>query len=265
MTRTTTRTAGRVAAATALGLLAALGAGAEDFRWSGRLAPGQTLEVKGVNGAIVAEAGSGEAAEVTAVKTARKSDPASVEVKVIEHAGGVTLCALYPSPSLGKANSCAPGDGGSMNTRDNDVKVDFTVRVPPGVRFAARTVNGRVQAKELPGDALAETVNGGVDVSAAGNVRAETVNGSITTRAGKADWKGTMEFDTVNGSITVELPADANVEFDAETVNGSIETDFTLASQGRRTRRHLAGTIGSGGRRLELETVNGSISILKAN
>ena len=260
----TIRTTGRVAAGTALGLALALGASAEDFKWSGRLAAGQTLEVKGVNGAIVAEGGSGDA-EVTAVKTARKSDPASVEVKVIEHSGGVTLCALYPSPSLGKANSCEPGEGGRMSTRDNDVKVDFRVRVPAGVRFVARTVNGKVEARELPADAEATTVNGGIELTAAGNVRAETVNGSIQARGGRSDWKGTVDFETVNGSITVELPADTNAEFDAETVNGSIETDFALSSQGRRTRRHLSGTIGNGGRRLELETVNGSIAIRKGN
>jgi hypothetical protein len=261
--RTTSR--GRAAlAGLALGVVAGA-AGAEDFRWSGRLAAGQTIEVKGVNGAIVAEAGSGDAAEVTAVKTARKSDPAGVEVKVIEHAGGVTLCALYPSPTLGKPNSCAPGEGGRMSTRDNDVKVEFAVRVPPGVRFVGRTVNGRVSGRDLPADAEAHTVNGGVELTAAGNVKAETVNGSIQARGGRADWKGTVDFETVNGSITLELPADASAEFDAETVNGSIETDFAVSGESRRTRRRLSGTIGSGGRRLELETVNGSIAIRKGN
>ncbi|HEX6738407.1 MAG TPA: DUF4097 family beta strand repeat-containing protein [Vicinamibacteria bacterium] len=261
-TRTATATAVRSAVGAGLGLALALGAGAQDFKWSGRLAAGQTLEIKGVNGSIVAEGGSGEA-EVTAVKSARKSDPAGVEVKVIEHSGGITICALYPSPSFGRSNSCAPGDEGHMSTRDNDVKVDFTVRVPAGVRFAGRTVNGKVEANDLPADAEAETVNGGIELTAAGNVRAETVNGSIRARGGRSDWKGTVDFETVNGSITVELPADTNLEFDAETVNGSIETDFALSSQGRRTRRHLSGTIGNGGRRMQLETVNGSIAIRK--
>jgi hypothetical protein len=263
MTMVTT-TAGRVAAGAVLGLALTLGASAEDFKWSGRLAAGQTLEVKGVNGAIVAGPASGAAAEVTAVKTARKSDPAGVEVKVIEHSGGVTLCVLYPSPSAGKPNSCEPGEGGRMNTRDNDVKVEFTVRVPAGVRFVARTVNGRVEARDLPADAEVETVNGGVEVTAAGNVKAHTVNGSIHARAGKSDWKGTVEFETVNGSITLELPGDADAELEAATVNGGIETDFQLAGESRRNRRHLSGTIGNGGRRLELQTVNGSISIRKA-
>ena len=248
----------------ALALAPALVAGADDFRWSGRLGAGQTLEVKGINGAVHAEPASGAEAEVTAVKTARKSDPASVEIKVMEHAGGVTLCALYPSSWASKPNECAAGEGGRMNSRDNDVKVEFTVRVPAGVRFVGRTVNGRVDARDLPGDAVAITVNGSVDVTAAGNVRAETVNGSINARAGKSDWKGTADFETVNGSITLELPADTDADVEAETVNGRIETDFALSGE-RRGRRHLSGTIGSGGRKLDLETVNGSIAIRKAS
>jgi DUF4097 and DUF4098 domain-containing protein YvlB len=150
-----------------------------------------------------------------------------------------------------------------MSTRDNDVEVHFTVRVPRGVGFAPRTVNGDVNASDLDGDVEATTVNGSIELSTSGRAEARTVNGSIRARGGRSDWKGTVDFETVNGSITVELPADTNLEFDAETVNGSIETDFSLSSQGRRTRRHLSGTIGSGGRRMQLETVNGSIAIRK--
>ena len=34
---------------------------AQDFNWHGRLAPGKTLEIRGVNGAIDASGGAGEA------------------------------------------------------------------------------------------------------------------------------------------------------------------------------------------------------------
>jgi DUF4097 and DUF4098 domain-containing protein YvlB len=51
----------------------------------------------------------------------------------------------------------------------------------------------------------------------------------------------------------------------AETVNGTIETDFALTVSGRLSRRHLSGTIGGGGRSLEMETVNGSIHLKKSS
>jgi len=251
-----------------LGVLAVttalLGASArgEDFRWAGPVGAGKAIEIKGVNGGIEAVAASGNQVEVTAHKSARRSDPAEVEIKVVEHDGGVTICAVYPS-SGSRANECRPGSGGHMSTRDNDVKVEFNVRVPEGVRFVGRTVNGSVDAEGLTADAEAYTVNGGVSVSGSGLVRAETVNGTVTATMGRADWTGGLELKTVNGSITVELPASVSARVEARTVNGGIETDFPLTVTGRVGPRHLSGTIGGGGRDLTLETVNGGIRIVR--
>jgi hypothetical protein len=131
-----------------------------------------------------------------AVKKGRHSDPRAVKIDVVEHEGGVTICAVYPSVD-GKANECAPGKGGRMNTRDNDVNVEFKLSVPAGVRFVGRTVNGGIDARGLSADAEATTVNGGVDLESTGTARAETVNGGITARFGRSDWNGTMKLATV--------------------------------------------------------------------
>jgi hypothetical protein len=259
-----TKIRGTVSLALALGLSPALATAAGDFRWHGRVAAGQAIEVKGVNGEVEASPTGGGDVEVTAVKRGRRSDPDQVEVRVVEHGGGVTICAVYPTPPGERANECAPGTGGRMSTRDNDVRVDFVVRVPAGVNFVGRTVNGEVTARDLPADAEAHTVNGGVVVEAAGHTLARTVNGSIQARMGRADWSGETEFETVNGTITVELPENASADVDARTVNGGIETDFPLEVTGRISRRRMTGTIGGGGRKLSLQTVNGAIRLQKA-
>lgn len=229
---------------------------AEDFAWRGRLSAGQTLEVRGINGGITADASSGDA-EVTAVKKARHSDPASVEIRTIEHAGGVTICAVYPTRGGGRANDCESGG----NVRNNDVQVEFTVKVPAGVKLNARTVNGGVRIGDVDSDVDASSVNGSINVASTGLVKAETVNGSIEASMGRADWTGKLDFETVNGSITLDLPADLSADVDAETVNGRIDVDFPLSGNVHKTKRELRGTIGGGGRSLELETVNGSISL----
>ena len=46
-------------------------------------------------------------------------------------------------------------------------------------------------------------------------------------------------------------------------MNGGIETDFPVSVTGKVSRRSLTGTIGSGGRQLELSTVNGGITLRK--
>src|SRR5213083_3602955 len=103
-----------------------------EFHWKGPVAAGKAIEIKGVNGDVRAIAGSGDV-EVTAVKHARRSDPDDVKIEVVEDEGGVTICAVYPSDGR-RENRCEPGEGGHMSTHDNDVKVDFTVRVPEGVK-----------------------------------------------------------------------------------------------------------------------------------
>jgi hypothetical protein len=240
---------------------ASLARAADDFAWRGRVGGGQTIEIKGVNGAIRAARASGADVEVTAVKRAHKSDPATVTFDVKQHADGVTVCAMYPSPDTGRPNECAPGDGGRMNTRNNDVEVEFTVLVPAGVRLAARTVNGSVEAVSLQSDVEARTVNGQIELRTSGKARAKTVNGSINARLGSSTGEDALEFETVNGSITVALPAASDADFEARTVNGEISSDLPLTVRGRFTRQELSGALGRGGRPLRMKTVNGSIRV----
>jgi len=236
---------------------------AEDqFRWTGRVAQGKSIEVKGINGSISAEPAGGDQLEVTAIKTGRRSDPAQVNIKVVEHAGGVTICAVYPSDDPGEPNSCEPGQGhGRMNVRNNDVKVDFKIRVPAKVDLISRTVNGEINALGLAGNVESHTVNGSINISTSGYAQAKTVNGDISAKLSDANWPGALDFKTVNGGITVNLPSETSSSVDASTVSGDISSDFQLTILGTMSRKHLSGTIGGGGRELNLKTVNGSIHL----
>ena len=238
---------------------------AGDFEWRGRIAAGQAIEIKGVNGGIVAEPSTGTQVEVRATKQARKSDPDEVRIEVIEHADGVTICAMYPTPRGQKEpNACQPGEGGRMNTHNNDVQVEYIVRVPAGVRFIGRTVNGSIEARGLRSDTEAHTVNGSVGISTRGVARATTVNGSIDAKMG-AVLREPLEFETVNGGITLVVPAGSGAELRATTVNGDITTDFPLTVRGKFSHRRVSGTIGRGGPQLMMSTVNGDIRLRSAS
>jgi hypothetical protein len=203
---------------------------------------------------------SGTEVEVTAVRKGRRNNPEEVRIEVVQHGDGVTICAVYPDVD-GRPNECRPGSEGRMSVRDNDVNVTFTVRVPAGVRFVGRTVNGDVEADGLGGPVDVRTVNGSANFSTSSYGSAQTVNGSIRGTLGSAGWTDDLAFKTVNGSITLTLPADTNTEFRATTVNGDISTDFSVNVTGRVNPRRLVGTIGGGGRALFLETVNGSVTL----
>jgi hypothetical protein len=240
------------------------GRGVMDYDWSWHLAPGQMIELEGVNGEIRATGTAGKDVVVHARKHARHSDPDKVTIEVIEHADGITLCVRYPDVWGSRPNTCAPHGNSHMSTHDNDVNVDFVVQVPAGVRLAARTVNGAVEAHGLDADAEAHTVNGSVTLETRGRAEATTVNGAVRARLGSMGVRESLDFSTVNGSITLELPEDANAEVTARNVNGGIETDFPITIRRAGFVGHrLNGTIGRGGPRLELSTVNGSIHLRK--
>jgi DUF4097 and DUF4098 domain-containing protein YvlB len=239
--------------AAAIGLSAAT-TSHDSFHWSSRVTEGQLIEIRGINGSIHAEPASSDSVDVTAYETGPNYDPSEIQLKVVEHDGGVTICAVNPS-SNGADDQCLP----ASDSPHNNVNVDFTVRVPRGVRFVARTVNGLVEAKSLQADTEAHTVNGNVRVSTEGTAQVDTVNGSIVASVGKIT--SASKFSTVNGGITVALSSCVAARVHAETVNGGIQTEFPLAVRGQFPARHADGAIGRGGPELKIATVNGSISL----
>jgi Putative adhesin len=250
---------------------------AATFSWDGALDAGQTLEIKGVNGSINAIATSSPTARVEAARSGRRNDPAEVQIEVVEHAQGVTICAIYPSSGL-RSNECLPGDEGRISARNTDVQVDFTVEVPATAILRARTVNGSIEAQGLAGPVeanstngnvrveggervVARTTNGSIDILSAGGAEATTTNGQIRARLGSLAGDGPLDFSTTNGSIVLEVPSDSNFDIDARTGNGRIDTDLPITVQGSISRRSLNGSIGAGGRDVRLRTINGRISI----
>lgn len=252
----------------------------EPFRWSGRVASGKTIEVKGVKGTIRAVPASGSEVEVVASRrSGGRSAAETVRIEVVPHEGGVTVCAVYPrgwrewSDDRGRMeerggeggyNRCDPGEWRNLNVQDNDVSVDFTVRVPAGVRLAARNVSGDVDAEGMRGYVDARSVSGDVRIATTGFGEASTVSGEIVAVLGSAGWSGDLDFRTVSGDITLELPARTSTEVRVETMSGDIQSDFPLDVERRTMRRRARGTIGEGGRELYLTTLSGDVRLRRA-
>lgn len=238
----------------------------QDFRWSGPLQEGQRVEVKGVVGSIRAEPANGREVEVTAVvHPGRRGNADEVRIERVMHDGGVTLCAIYPSSRRNTRNECTPGDEWRNAANNQDTRVEFVVHVPRGVHFLGQTVNGSVEARSMPADASAYTVNGPVTVSAAGTVEASTVNGDIDATMGRADPGRDLAFHTVNGDITLRVPPDFGARLRASLLNGQIGGDFPIeVSRTGFVGRRGEGQIGRGGHELRLRTVNGDLTLLSA-
>lgn len=250
--------------------LGTAGAGAQEsttWNWSGDLGAGRTVFLRNINGAVRFEAGTGTKVEVTAVKRWRRGDPADVRIEARMAGSGrgdIIICALW-----GERATCDEDGYHGNNDRDrnwgrnNDVSVEFTVRIPNNARVDASTVNGELRVEGTSADIDARTVNGDVEaISTGGRVEAGTVNGSILVRTSAAN-REDLEYSTVNGSITIELPATTNADVNLSTVNGRISSDFPLTLDGDINPRRIRARIGDGGPRIRASTVNGGIRLRK--
>jgi hypothetical protein len=236
-----------------------------DFQWAGQIPAGRWIYVRNLNGDIRVEPTSGDRVEVTAVKSWRRGNPADVRIEVKKYGPGdqdVLICAFWSEDAYCDENGYR-SRGSGRNRRDNDVSVEFRVRVPRGVKVGAGSVNGGVTVEGATSEVKVGTVNGSVEATSSGGpVEASTVNGSVFVRMGRLTGTEDLNYSTVNGSIQVEFDGgltDADIEM--STVNGRFETNFPLTLQGRVNPRHLRTRIGNGGRRIKLTTVNGNVEL----
>ena len=233
----------------------------EAFRWANPVPAGRQVWIRNTNGAITVEPSDGAELLVVAEKSWRRSAPELVSIVAVPHEGGVTFCALWEA----RESRCdAGGEYQVSGPRRNDVAVRFTVHLPRGVLVDASTVNGQVTVADAGAPVVARTVNGAIHAATSqGPIKATTVNGSIEAAIRALGREGDVELKTVNGSITAVLPPDLNAHLEASTVNGRVETAYPVVVQGRVDPRHLTAQIGSGGPRLTLSTVNGSVRLVE--
>lgn len=230
------------------------------FTWSGRIPAGRWIRVHDLNGEVTVGASSSDKVEVTATKRWRRSDPQSVTFQVRKVGPGdesVVICAIWSE------NTRCDEDGyEAHHVRNNDVSVEFHVLVPRGVNVGVSTVNGALSVDGATAAVEASTVNGEVEaVSSGGPVSASTVNGNVTARMGRFTGNEDLDFTTVNGSVIAEFTGDLDADVELSTVNGRFQTDYPVTVSGRLDPRHLKATIGKGGRRIRLTTVNGSVEL----
>jgi hypothetical protein len=238
-----------------------------DFRWEGAVASGKWVKLQNINGSVEVMAATGDRVEVTATKRGRRADPDEVRIEVKRYGTNdenVSICAIWGDATCDESGYRSNRRNRHRDHDDNDIEVEFTVRVPRGVNIDVGTVNGSVDVRGVTGEVNASSVNGGVDaISDGGPVTASTVNGSIRASM-RSLGRGDLEFSTVNGSITVELPEQLDADLRMTTVNGTLSSrDYPLTVTGRFNPQNMRATIGKGGTRLSFSTVNGNVELRK--
>ncbi len=193
----------------------------EEMRWHGWVPGGQVVEINNVLGDVRAEQTSGDEVEVIAMKHGT-DDPQRVSIEVVEHKGGVTICAVYPDAHPDHPFDCRPSHGGGFRQAeysdtqarirwDNggggdvllpDMSVDFIVRIPKRLRFIGRTIDGEISSTLGDQDVEAHSVRGDVSVEmTAADVHAETATGELSSEFPLAIHEDSAHGITATGHI----------------------------------------------------------------
>lgn len=259
----------------------------EDFQQSHPFKPGGRLYVENFNGAVDVAGWDKETIDISGTKyasTQRAVDAIKIDVVVSD--GSVRIRTVRPSERWGNMGARytirvprrtslekIATSNGSIEAGDLDAPVRLTTsngairadNLRQGIE--ASTSNGSITLENVRGAVDASTSNGSIraEISRTGEgrpIRLRTSNGSVDASLDGAGTGGVV-VTTSNASITLRLPPSVSADIDASTSNGSITNEFEDSFRGRSDKRHLEGSIGSGGARLELATSNGRIQILK--
>jgi len=192
---------------------------------------------------------------------------AHLRVRVVAHARSESAArtltsAIEISTDNGRVRARGP------RSRDSEGwSVDVEIETPRGLPLMLVTANGGISIEDTTGRTRFETSNGGVSLTdVAGDVQGSTVNGGVTVRLDGQRWEGEgLDVATTNGGVRMSLPDSYNAELTAETTNGGLHIDFPVTVQGRLSdlNHRIVTTIGAGGPRLRLRTVNGGVQITR--
>jgi len=232
----------------------AAGAGYEEIvDQSYPLAAGGSVALENVNGDVSIEVWERNEVRVYAVKSASSPELLDeLEVEVDARKNQVRIDTHYPSMR------------GSDHEHRRFTKVEYTLTVPRTAMLdEIELVNGNLTVVGVEGGIDAATVNGNIMVrDCAGSASLGTVNGGIEAHIDRLSFDNKLDLEAVNGRLDLYLASSLGADLRADTVNGSLKNDFGIAvRKGKYVGSDFQGSVGGGGAKVSLETVNGSINV----
>ena len=226
---------------------APVAAGESFQRWVEPSAAFTQVQVQVKKGSLTIVPSEGDQIEVSARLRGKRADREAVHFDVDRRGERFSVVAVYP----GRSDPDEP---------DSRVQIDIHVLLPAGIEFVGQTDVGDIEAVGVDGPLDLVTSVGDIELETDTYGQARTTNGRIRARIGQVAWTGKLAFATVNGDITVSLPRSADIELSAKSVTGRYSSNLHPVSTRRRgPGARVEGTLGDGGRRLEMRTVNGDL------
>jgi DUF4097 and DUF4098 domain-containing protein YvlB len=230
----------------------------EEFHQMYPLSATGRVSIENINGDVRIAVWDQNTVKVDAVKRAYKLERLNeAKVDVSSTADSIRIKTQYPEGNQ-TFTSREPG------RNNNPASVEYLLTIPRKARIdSADLVNGSLEIEGAEGDVKAACVNGELKARGlTGEVKLSTVNGAVEATIVRLDEAKMTSLNSVNGSIVLIIPSNSNAQVRASTVHGGITNDFGLqVNNGEYVGHDLSGQIGTGGPRIRLSNVNGSIAI----
>ena len=225
----------------------------EEIRQSYQLAPGASVELMNINGAIRIETSDTNTAEVYVERLASSNE------------------------ALGRRKVIIEADSNNLRIRGEKGDVGFlerlfgsnpseklTLKLPREIALHTKGVNGALIVAELDGPVEVRGVNGRVQIAAANGAEFKGINGNITIGLKRLNSDG-VTLGGINGNIELQLTPGINAAFDAHGINGNVVSDLSEVSIDRSKRGTYSGQIGSGGSSvITAKGINGNIRLTRS-
>ena len=220
----------------------------DEFHRTVPLTANGRVSLENINGNVTITGWDRNEVQIDAVKKANEQQKlAEARIEVDASSDSVRIKTKYPD----------------HHTNNNPATVTYELHVPRAARLDnIDLVNGSLDISGVSGEIKTSLVNGNTKVhDLAGRAEFSSVNGKIDASYRSLQNVSTIALKSVNGSVRLGLPPSPNADVSVSTVNGGITTDYPLQVQGKFVGHHIDGKLGSGGTRIEISNVNGSVHI----
>jgi hypothetical protein len=248
------------------------------------------LLIRNISGSINIEGYEGTSVLIEVEKTISAENPEDVEegnrdiqLGIIETGDSIILYMDSPYTEVirknGKVKFFTDFNDSEIHY---DFNMDYTVRVPFGIKLNVSTVNnGNVRVADPRAEIQASNVNGSVYLeNISGITRANTVNGVIRANYTRNPG-GDCRYSTINGDIILTFLPELSADISYKTMNGDVYTNFiniehlpprvkteqehTEHGSSYRIEQQPSFRIGDGDIHLEFRTLNGDMIIKKSD
>ncbi|HEY6802761.1 MAG TPA: hypothetical protein VI306_04195 [Pyrinomonadaceae bacterium] len=226
----------------------------EETRQTYELAPGASVELSNINGAVKIETADTKTAEVLIERFAVSQE------------------------ALGRRKVTVEADANSLRIQGEKGDVGFferffgsnpservTLKLPRQIALHTKGVNGSVMVGDIDGSVDVHGVNGRVQIAGfSGQGEFKGINGNVSVGVKQVGADG-LDLGGINGNIELQLADKLNADIDVHGINGSVSSDLSDVMIDRSKHGRFTGRIGAGGSSINAKGINGNVRFTRVN